>query len=91
LRAACSPVGRYDEANAYLAIRVNRDGASSIEIEGAEFRSVCRLPMPVDRIAFEFDDSTAGWVPAHHVASLGIADGALSGGSQGPIPTLSEC
>jgi hypothetical protein len=80
------PGWRYDEANAYLAIRVTRDGASTIEIEGAEFRSVSRLPVPVKRIAFEFDDSAAGWVPAHDVAGLRVAAGVLSGKITGPDP-----
>lgn len=80
------PGWRYDQANAYLAIRVAHDGQSSIEVEEAEFRSVCRLPMPVDGIAFEFDESSEGWVPAHDVTSLGVDDGALSGKITGPDP-----
>ena len=82
------PGWRYDEANAYLAIRVVHDGQSSIEIPGAEFRSVCRLPLPVDEIAFEFDESTDGWTAAHHVTSLGIDDGSLAGKITGPDPYL---
>lgn len=80
------PGWRYDEANAYLAIRIAHDGQSSIKVEGAKFRSVCRLPMPVDGIAFEFDESSEGWTPAHDVASLGVEDGTLSGKITGPDP-----
>jgi hypothetical protein len=43
VESGSQPVWRYDKANAYLAIRVAHDGQSSIEIRGAEFRSVCRL------------------------------------------------
>ncbi len=79
---------RYDESNAYLAIRIPRDGASALEIEGAEFRYVTRLPMPVDRIAFDFSDSDSGWMPAHDVTELRITDGVLSGKINGPDPYL---
>ena len=80
------PGWRYDEGNAYLAIRVDHDGPASIEVENARYRAVTRLPMPVDRIAFEFEESTEGWTSAHDIASLAVADGMLSGKITGPDP-----
>jgi len=54
------PGWRYDPANAYLSIRVHHEGESLIQVDGAEFRSVRRLPWLVERIAFEFDGSLEG-------------------------------
>lgn len=82
------PGWRYDDTNAFLAIRVAREGPSPIAIQGAAFRSVGRLPVLAERITFEFNESTEGWAPAHHVASLSIDDGALAGTITGPDPYL---
>jgi len=77
---------RYGAANAYLAIRVPRDGASLIRIAGARFRHVERLPQLVRTIAFDFDGSPDGFVAAHHVADLTVRDGALAGRITGGDP-----
>jgi len=79
---------RYDQGNACLAIRVPRDGQSSIRIEGAAWRYVDRLPRLADHIAFEFADSLDGWMAAHRVADLRIASGALTGRITGGDPYL---
>ncbi|MHB8897509.1 MAG: hypothetical protein ACYC6Y_02040 [Thermoguttaceae bacterium] len=86
VEAGPEPGWRYDEANAYLAIRVDRDGPVLLQVEGAEFRPIRRIPSPVDRVAFEFDDSTGGWTPAHDVGPLALASGQVSGRITGPDP-----
>jgi len=79
---------RYDAANAYLSIRVPRDGATTVRVEGAAFRKVKRLPYKVERIAFEFDDSLEGWMPAHDIGDFFARDGALVGKATGGDPYL---
>jgi len=79
---------RYDAANAYLSIRVPRDGATTVRVEGAAFRKVQRLPYKVERIAFEFEDSLEGWTPAHDIGDLFVRDGALIGTATGGDPYL---
>ena len=57
------PGWRYDEANAYPGDpRRRRRASRRSRFEGAEFRSVRRLPWPAEEIAFEFDESTEGWI-----------------------------
>jgi len=82
------PGWRYDLANAYLSIRVPREGESHVQIRGAEFRSVRRLPWLIREIKFEFDESPAGWSAANHVASVNVAEGLLAGTITGPDPYL---
>ncbi len=79
---------RYDAANAYLSIRVPRDGATLVRVAGAAFRKVQRLPYKVERIAFEFDDSLEGWTPAHDIGEFLVRDGALVGTATGGDPYL---
>jgi len=79
---------RYDPANAYLSIRVPRDGESTLRIAGAGFRKVQRLPYKVERIAFEFDGSLEGWMPARDIGELLVRDGALVGTATGGDPYL---
>ncbi|MFH1264911.1 MAG: hypothetical protein ABIK89_04245, partial [Planctomycetota bacterium] len=82
------PGWRYDAGNAFLAIRIGHDGESSVRVEGAEFFLVDRLPFPVDRIAFEFDESPEGWAAANDVASMGVDGGMLVGKITGGDPYL---
>jgi hypothetical protein len=82
------PGWRYDAANAYLSIRIARDGESGVEVQGAEFRSVCRLPRLAEQIAFAFDECAEGWTPAHHVASINVEEGVLRGKITGGDPYL---
>ena len=51
IEQGAQPGWRYDPANAYLAIRVDREGESRIRVEGAEFRPIVRLPWLVKGIA----------------------------------------
>ncbi len=82
------PGWRYDAVNGFLSIRVAGGGASRVEMSGAAHRAVVRLPRLAERIAFEFDGSADGWAPAHHVASLEVADGVLHGKITGGDPYL---
>jgi hypothetical protein len=82
------PGWRYDPGNAYLSVRVDREGESTIEVEGAEFRSVRRLPWLAKGIAFEFDESAEGWIAANHLASLSVDEGVLTGKITGGDPYL---
>ncbi len=83
---------RYDAANAYLSVRVPREGESAVEVQGAEFVPVQRLPWLAKGIAFEFDESVEGWMAAHHIASMtvegGVLEGKISGGDPYLIRTL---
>lgn len=79
---------RYDAGNAYLAVRVARSGRSTVRADGVRYRAVKRLPYPVERIAFEFDDSLDGWLPANDISELVPKDGALFGRIGGSDPYL---
>ncbi|MCU0872487.1 MAG: hypothetical protein MUE50_09090, partial [Pirellulaceae bacterium] len=79
---------RYDAGNAYLAIRVARSGTSKIRADGVTYRAVKRLPYLAERIAFEFDDSLDGWLPAHDISELVPQNGALFGRISGGDPYL---
>ena len=79
---------RYDPANAYLSIRVPTDRDATIEVEGAAFRRVKRLPYRVDHIAFEFKSSAEGWTPARDIGEFLVRDGALVGTATGGDPYL---
>jgi hypothetical protein len=71
-----------------LAIRVARSGASKIRADGVVYRAVKRLPYLAERIAFEFDDSLDGWLPAHDIFELVPQNGALFGRISGDDPYL---
>ncbi len=82
------PGWRYDIGGAFLCIRIARDGQSAVQVEGARFRGVERLPEAMDRIAFAFDDSAEGWVAAHDIGQLTVRDGAVHGEVTGGDPYL---
>lgn len=82
------PGWRYDAGWGYLVVRLPGQGVWQVRIEGAAFRRVERLPQPVDRIAFEFNESTEGWLGAHHIDSLEVREGSLVGSITGPDPYL---
>ncbi len=82
------PGWRYDAGNAYLAIRVPKDGASTVRVEGGFYRDVRRLPWPMQKIDFAFDDSLDGWLPAHHIAEMSPDNGVLTALISGPDPYL---
>ena len=88
VEAGPEPGWRYDAGNAYLSIRIARDGESRVEVQGAAHRAVRRLPWLADEIGFEFDGSTEGWLAAHHVASMHVERGVLRGRITGGDPYL---
>jgi hypothetical protein len=85
------PGWRYDEALAYLSIRVGPAAVEGIyglkaalqtkavRIEGARYRRVERLPALAERLDFSFARSAEGWTAAHDIAGLAVRDGALCG------------
>lgn len=79
---------RYDAGNAYLAVRVNRDGISKVRADGVIYRRVRRLPWPATDIAFAFDNSLDGWLPSHDISEILPRDGALFGRISGTDPYL---
>lgn len=82
------PGWRYDGGNAFLAVRVARDGESAVRVRGASFQAVERLPKLATRIDFEFRDSLHGWIPMHHMEPLSVGDGMLVGRITGGDPYL---
>jgi hypothetical protein len=85
------PGWRYDGASALLGIRVAKDGESQIRVEDVAYREVNRLPRPVSRIEFTFDEpdiGTDGWLPAHHIGELVLRDDALCGRVTGVDPYM---
>ena len=79
---------RYDTAHAYLSVRVAKDGESAVQVKGARFRRITRLPRLATKIDFTFDNSLEGWVAQHHVGRLSVRDGAMAGAVTGPDPYL---
>lgn len=77
---------RYDAGNAYLAVRVAQSGSAKIRADGVVYRAVRRLPYPVERIAFEFENSSEGWLPANDISELIPQAGALFGRISGVDP-----
>jgi len=77
---------RYDAGNAYLAVRVAQSGTAKIRADGVVYRAVRRLPYLVERIAFEFNDSSEGWLPANDISELIPQSGALFGRISGVDP-----
>ncbi len=88
LETASQPGWRYDPGNAFLSVRVDREGPATVRVEGVEVRRVDRLPQPVDRISFEFDDSAEGWMASSQVDRLNVQAGSLRGTITGADPYL---
>jgi len=84
------PGWRYDQATSCLSVRVPKDGQSVIRIEGAAFHSAPRLPQPAERIAFEFAETSEGWLPMHDVDELTVRGGTLTGRITGGDPYLAR-
>ena len=82
------PGWRYDMGSGYLSIRVHHDGPALVRIDGAAFRHVERLPRLVERIAFEFDGSTEGWLALNDLGPLEFSRRELGGLDYGarPVP-----
>jgi len=88
LETGPTPGWRYNDGLGALAIRIAREGSSTVRIEGAEWRYVERLPALAERIAFEFKDGPQGWMQAHDVAGLSVRGGTLEGRITGPDPYI---
>lgn len=82
------PSWRYDAGNAFLAVRVPQSGAAKIRADGVIYREVKRLPYPVEQIAFDFNDSAEGWLPANDISELFPKGEGLFGRVSGPDPYL---
>jgi len=82
------PCWRYDAGNAYLSVRVPRDGVSTIRVDGAPFREVRRLPWLATELRFEFDQARDGWLPANDIDDLLHRGLHLVGRIAGPDPYL---
>jgi len=82
------PCWRYDAGNAFLSVRVPRDGISTIRADGAPFRKVRRLPWLANEPRFEFDQSRDGWLPANDIDDLLHRGLHLVGRIAGPDPYL---
>ncbi|MCS6860200.1 MAG: hypothetical protein NZT92_07765 [Abditibacteriales bacterium] len=79
---------RYEEARAFLTMRVAKDGTSSVQVEGVQPRRVPLLPRVVRDIRFEFDDAAHGFLPAHDIADLRTENGLLKGTATGVDPYM---
>jgi hypothetical protein len=88
LEAGSEAGWRFDAGTCCLSVRVPKDGASAVRVEGARFRSSPRLPQPAERIAFEFAERSEGWLPAHDVDALTVRDGLLTGRVTGGDPYI---
>lgn len=84
------PGWRYDAGYAYLCVRIPRSGPVKVEVRPAAHRPISRVPKPADKIAFDFTDSTEGWLPLHQVENFRTAEGLLQGEMTGPDPYIAR-
>ena len=77
---------RYDSQNAWLTVRIPKEGQSNLQVQGAQYRAVERLPGIRRSLDFEFEKETEGWSPLHDVEDLVPVDGKLKGRITGPDP-----
>jgi len=94
------PGWRYDDALAYLSIRVGPPAPAegyglkaalrtwAVRVEGTRYRRVDRLPTVVERLDFTFARSAEGWTAAHDISGLAVRDGALCGTATGSDPYI---
>jgi len=71
-----------------VVVRIPESGAHEVEIAGVEFSAYPLVPEAVTEIAFEFDESTEGWIPQNSVSELRSENGALCFSVTGPDPYL---
>lgn len=79
---------RYDAAFAYLVVRIPTERPVDVEVVPAEYSHRERIARLVEEIAFEFDRSLEGWLPAHHVDQVTVSDGMLVGTVTGADPYI---
>jgi hypothetical protein len=80
----------YDPARATLIARIPHTGKDALVIEGVSAAESRFLPEIAEQIAFEFDrpGDLEGWLPAHDITDMKIADGALRLSVTGGDPYL---
>jgi len=80
----------YDPARATLIARIPHTGKDTLVIEGVSAAESRFLPEIAQQIAFEFDrpGDLEGWLPAHDITDMKIADGALRLSVTGGDPYL---
>ena len=79
---------RYDSAHGFLLIRVAADGTWKLAAEGVEPYRVSLVPREADRIDFEFDESTGGWLATHDLEGLRLENGILHTRATGGDPYM---
>jgi hypothetical protein len=84
------PSWRYDAGNAYLAVRVTKDGRSRVRADGVVYREVRRLPWLAEAIAFDFDEALDGWLPGNDISELVPVNGSLAARITGPDPYITR-
>lgn len=82
------PGWRYDPGYAYLCIRIPRSGPVKVVVRPAAYRQVSRVPHLVEKIDFDFADSTEGWLGLHQVENLRAEGGLLQAEMTGPDPYI---
>jgi len=82
------PGWTYEPSISTLSVRVPGGEGSELEIRGARVMPPPEPPEPVSEIAFEFDESTEGWVPLNSIADLRAEAGSLTFNATGPDPYL---
>ena len=82
------PGWRYNSGLACATVRIHHDGEAHVRFHGARFRRVSRLPLPVDRIDFDFEHGTDGWLPFNDIEAFDSRDGRIVGSLTGPDPYL---
>jgi len=90
LEAGTEPGWRYESGTCCLSVRVPKEGASVVRVEGAAFRSAPRLPQLAERIAFEFAETAEGWMPMHDLDELTVRNGLLTSRITGGDPYLAR-
>ncbi len=88
LSGGSAPGFYYESSSSSLIVRVTHDGPARLRVRGARCRPCALRTEIVKRIAFEFEDSLAGWVAAHDLADLDIVDGKLTARATGRDPYL---
>ena len=80
------PGWTYNEAAAFLTIRIATSEANAVRIDNVLYRHVERLAQPKDTLDFVFDKDADGWLPQHDIGDMGVKDGVLTGKIFGADP-----
>ncbi len=82
------PSWYFDRGYHFLAMRIPNPGPIEIVVEPARFAALERLPSLAQKIAFEFERSTEGWVAAHDISEFHTSEDELLGITTGGDPYL---